>query len=590
VESVLEVTALVLDRPARRARAPLGFEAWPWLVLALVGLAVATPLVFLVLGSFSSARLPGDFSLANLTLANYATVWLDPVTYAAVLNTVVYVVGTTLLAITVAAMLAWLVERTNVPGRTWLYAGIPMTLAMPGMLQAMAYVLLLSPRIGFLNKMIEPLGLGPINIYSLPGMILLEAIRMVPSAFLVLVPLLRSMDPSLEDAAAIAGARPDATLRKITLRLMVPGLLAVTIYQAMTAFESFEIPGILGLPAHIYVFSTRVYAIVSATAGLPNYGAANALSIIYVVIGLLATMLYARMLDRSGRYSIVTGKAYRPRAISVGSLRWPVFGLVFLFLLFSIILPFAVLLYISFLPFVQTPSAAAFRVMSLSNYTELWDGPRVANVLRNTAVMVAAASVFTAILSFIISTIVIRSRFRFRRLLDQLAFMPHAIPGIVMGVAFLWLFLEGRRIGIDLFGGVWSMAIAFTVGFMAFGTRSMNAAMLQIHKELEEAAQISGAAPWRSSLRIVYPLVLPSSVGVVIWAMLQSVRQVGYPLLLTEGGNNEVLSVFVWRLWNEGQIGTVGAVGSIMIAGLLLITSALRVIGFRRAAHSRVSD
>jgi iron(III) transport system permease protein len=114
----------------------------------------------------------------------------------------------------------------------------------------------------------------------------------------------------------------------------------------------------------------------------------------------------------------------------------------------------------------------------------------------------------------------------------------------------------------------------------------MNAAMLQIHKELEEAAQISGAAQWRTSLRIVYPLVLPSIVGVLIWAMLQSIRQVGYPLLLTEGSNNEVLSVFVWRLWNEGQIGTAGAVGSIMIAGLLLITSALRVIGFRRAADS----
>jgi iron(III) transport system permease protein len=584
----LEVTTtLAIERPAARAPFVPRSPSWYWLVLALMALVVATPLTFLVLGSFSQARLPGDFSLAHLTFANYVQVWSDPATYAVVFNTVIYVGGTILFAISLAGMLAWLVERTDLPGKTWLYAGIPMTLAMPGMLQAMAYVLLLSPRIGFINAALALLGLGPINIYSLAGMVFLEGIRMVPSAFLVLVPLLRAMDPSLEEAAATAGARPGPTLRKITFRLMIPGLLAVAIYQAMTAFEAFEIPGILGLPGHVYVFSTRVYAIINSTDGIPNYGAANALSIVYVIIGLAVTMLYARVVSHAERYSIVTGKGYRPGLSRLGALRWPVFGLVFLFLLASIILPFAVLLYISFLPFVQPPSAIAFRAMSLANYSDLWDGPRAASMLGNTVLMVVVASTFTVIASFVISSIVIRSKFRARRLLDQLAFMPHAIPGIVMGVAFLWLFLEGRRIGIDLFGGVWSIAIAFTVGFIAFGTRSMNAAMLQIHKDLEEAAQVSGASRWRSALRIVYPIMLPTIVGVWIWALLQSVRQVGYPLPLTEGTNNEVLSVFVWRLWNEGEIGSVGAIGSIMIVGLLLITSALRVIGFRRGADAR---
>ena len=578
------MTTLAIERPVTRTRLSLGFKWWPWLVLAVVFLAVVTPLTFLVIGSLSEAKLPGDFSLSHLTFANYAKVWLDPATYAVVLNTVIYVCGTTVFAIAMAAALAWLVERTDIPGKTWLYAGIPMTLAMPGMLQAMAYVLLFSPRIGFLNKLIAPLGLGPINIYSLSGMIFLEGIRLVPSAFLVLVPLLRSMDPSLEEAAATSGARPGATLRKVTLRLMVPGLMAVAIYQAMTAFEAFEIPGILGLPGNVYVFSTRVYAIINSTDGIPNYGEANALSIVYVIIGLLATTLYARVIAHSERYSIVTGKGYRPRSSSLGALRWPIFGLVFLFLLFSIILPFIVLLYISFLPFLQQPSMDAVRTMSFDNYTDLWDGPRVGNMLRNTFFMVVTASTFTVFLSFAISSIIVRSKFKGRRVLDQLAFMPHAIPGIVMGIAFLWLFLQGRRLGIDLFGGIWSISIAFTVGFIAYGTRSMNAAMLQIHKDLEEAAHVSGAPQWRTALRIVYPLMLPTIIGVWIWAMLQSVRQVGYPLLLTEGSNNEVLSVFVWRLWNEGQMGAAGAIGSIMIVGLLFITWGLRSLGFRRGA------
>ena len=584
------MTAIAAEPIAARAKTPLGAAPLQWLALILVGLAVALPLVLLVVGSFSAAKLPSDFDLAHLTLASYVRVWSDPATYKVVLNTVIYVAGTTLLATGAAATLAWLVERTDLPGSAWLYAAIPMTLAMPGMLQAMGYVLLLSPRIGFLNGALALLGLPPVNIYSLTGMILLEAIRMIPSAFLMLVPLLRSMDPSLEEAAAIAGAPPAAALRRVTLRLMVPGLLAIAIFQAMTAFEAFEIPGIIGIPGRVYVFSTRVYAIVNSSDGIPDYGAANALSIVYVAIGFLATSIYARVIARAERFQIVTGKGYRPRRRRLGAFRWAIVGLVSLFLLFSIVLPFLMMLYVSFLPFLQRPSLAAFRAMSFVNYIQMWDGPRLGRMLSNTVILAVSVSVATLGASFAISSIVVRSRFRFRRALDQLAFMPHAIPGIVMGIAFLWLFLEGRRFGVDLFGGVASITIAFTVGFVAYGTRSMNAAMLQIHKELEEAASVSGATKGRASLDIVFPLLMPTITGVAVWAVLQSIRLVGYPLMLTEGNNNEVLSVFVWRLWLEGEIGTVGAVGAILIALLLLATLAARAIGFRRSLAPSMTD
>jgi len=217
------------------------------LVLGLVSL----PLGFLILGSFSTARLPGDFSLDTMGLVNYIKVYTDPGTYELFTNTCIYVTGSVLLGISMAVTLAWLVERTNMPGKIWIYAGVPMTLAVPGMLQAMAWVILLSPRIGFINKSLQSLfdlSEAPIDIYSLGGMVFLEGLRLVPTAFLMLVPLMRGMDPSLEEAAAVSGARPFSTLRKITLRLLAPGLVAVMIYQAMTALEVFEIPGILGLP------------------------------------------------------------------------------------------------------------------------------------------------------------------------------------------------------------------------------------------------------------------------------------------------------------------------------------------------------
>src|SRR5262249_54919913 len=152
--------------------------------------------------------------------------------------------------IVIASLLAWLVERTDIPGKIWIYAGVPMTLAMPGMLQSMAWVLLASPRIGFLNKpLVDAFDLSgpPFNIYSMTGMIFIEGLRVVPTAFLMLVPLLRSMDPSLEEAAAMSGARPSSTLRKVTLGVMLPGIIAVTIYQFTSVLEGFEVPGILGM-------------------------------------------------------------------------------------------------------------------------------------------------------------------------------------------------------------------------------------------------------------------------------------------------------------------------------------------------------
>ena len=567
-----------------------GFVWWHWAIFVIVGLAVVMPLAFLILGSFSTASLPTEFTLSELNLSNYEEVWFDPDTYTVFNNTIIYVTGATAVGISLAASLAWLVERTNIPGKLWIYAGVPMTLAMPGMLQAMAYVLLLSPRIGFLNKWMEPLGLGPINIYSLGGMIFIEGLRLVPTAFLMLVPLLRSMDPALEEASFMSGANPRSTLRKVTLRVMLPGLVAVIIYQFMTALEVFEVPGILGLPASIYVFSTKIYSILHSVSVIPAYGQANALAMVYVVIALAATWMYARVISHQERFTIITGKGYRPREISLGRWRWVAFAVVILFLMFSIILPFLVLLFVSFLPYLQAPSMSAFASMSFEHYTELWHTPLIGQVMRNTALLIVLASTLTVLFSFLISLVVVRSRFWGRKVLDQLAFIPHAIPGIVMGLAFLWVFLQADKIGIPIHGGIIAMSLAFTVGFMAYGTRSMNAAILQIHKDLEEAAHTSGAPQWRTMWKIFLPLMLPTFVGVWIWCMLHAIRTAGKPLILYEGSENQVLAILIWNMWDEGNIEAVGAIGTLLIIGLLILTLGLRLLGFGRGAAVQKSD
>jgi len=556
---------------------------WRYFIFILVFFFVLTPLLFLILGSFSTASLPTDFSLSTMGVVNYVKVYSDPGTIELFTNTIIYAAGSVALGISLAVSLAWLVERTNVPWKVLIYAGVPMTLAMPGMLQAMAWVLLFSPRIGFVNNVLKQLfhlEQPAINIYTLSGMISIEGLRLVPTAFLMLVPLMRSMDPALEEAAAVSGARPGSTMRKVTLRLLAPGLAAVTIYQTMSVLELFEIPGILGLPAGIYVFSTKIYSIVHSATFPPPYGQANALAMVYIVIAVVTTYFYSRMIGRTEKYTIVTGKGYRPRLIDLGKWRHVGLGFGLLYLFFSIVLPFAILLYASFLPYLQTPSWETLHTMTLKNYRMLAEFDDLTMALKNTAIMVIVTATATTLLSFSVSLVIVRSNFWGRKILDQLAFIPHAIPGMVMALAFVWLFLKIDF--LPLFGTIWSITIAFTVNFLAYGTRTMNAAILQIHKELEEAAYMSGARPWRTMWRIFFPLLLPSLAGVWIWVVLLAVRVAGTPLMLAEGAQNQVLSILIWNMWDWGHIGGVAAIGTIMIIALMFLTIGVRMLGFHR--------
>jgi iron(III) transport system permease protein len=550
-----------------------------------MALVVAVPLGFLVLGSFSSGRFLGEIDLSALTLDNYRVVWGSPATHAVFANTVIYALGAISIGVPLAVALAFLVERTNIPGKVWIFSAVTLCLAMPGLLHAMAYVLLFSPRTGYINKLVMnafDLETAPLNIYGLTGMALVEGVRLVPTAFLMMLPLLRNMDPALEEAATMSGAGPLYALRRVTLFVMLPGIVAVVIYQLVSALEVFDVPSIIGMPASIYIFSTRIYAALHSTSALPDYGKADALAILYLFVAVVATAVYLRVISRAERFSIVTGKGYRPRTIDLGGWRWLALALVFIYLLAAFLLPLLVLAYTSFLPFLQAPSARAFQSFSWDNYRKVLDSDLIGVVVGNTLIMTAVAATLTVMLSFAISLVVVRSKFWGRKLIDQLAFMPHAIPGIVMGLALLWVFLKIDGFGLPIFGTIWSMAIAFTITFVAYGTRSMNAAILQIHHDLEEAASVSGASSWRTACRIFVPLIMPAMAGLWLWAALHAVRVAGLPLMLYSGANNQVLSVMLWNMWTEGRIAQVGAVATVMILVLMALTLALRTFGFGR--------
>lgn len=559
---------------------------FPWLVLAIVASMTIFPVFSLVVGAFSLSRLPNEFSWDNMGLANFYTVWVEQRIDLVIWNTAIYVGGATLFGIASAALLAWLVERTDMRGKMWVYAGVPLGLAVPGILHAIVWVLLLSPRSGFVNRVwMDFTGTRTplFDIYTMSGLIFAEGLRLVPVAFLMLVPLFRSMDPALEEAAATNGASPFRATRRVTFMLLLPGLLAITIFQAISALETFEVPGILGLPVNLHVFSTRVFNIVDNIGTIPAFGQANAAAVFYLVVALVISFFYLRLVRHSERYSVITGKGYTPRLVHLGVWRKVAFAFAMFFLFITILLPFLILLHVSLVGYLRPPSWAAFQTFSFKHYAVIFNQPRAQIVFVNTIVMTLLTATTVSILAFLVAYIIVRTRFVARYLLDLLSFLPHSIPGIVLGLALFWLLLQFDVLtGASTFGSIYSLVLGFTIIFLAYSVRAMSVAMLQVHPDLEDAAKLSGAPPWRVALRIFVPLLLPTLVGVWIYVALLSVRFVSLPLILSQGSSNEVLGVMIWYMWDNGEINSVGAVGIMLMTVMFALAIIMRLVGFGR--------
>lgn len=559
---------------------------WATLLLLFLILFTLTPLLTLVLGSFSNSTEIGEFR--DPGLQNFARAYLRKTTLVILGNTLALTAGSVLLGVGLAVFMAWLLERTNIPCKGILFAAIPLTLAIPGVLHAISWILLLSPRMGYINRwMMGLFGLNtaPFDAYTLSGMIVLEALRVVPTAFLLMVPLFRNMDPALEEAAAVSGAGPFSRLRRITLRVLSPGIIAVLIYETITVMETFEIPGILGLPARIYVFSTKIYAV---TQGLetPDYGQANALSMAYILIAAIGVVLYAKATRGAERFAVVSGRDYKPKRVDLGPWKHVALTAVVLYLVLTLVLPLLVLFWTSLVPYPALPAAKSLALVSLDNYRTIVVYGATWKVLKNTALMVTATAGGTIVLSFLISWVIVRTNFWGRRLMDMLAFLPRSIPGIVKALALIWIFLVLRPY-LPIYGTVWLISLGFIMSFIAYGTRAVTASLLQINRELEEAAYLSGATLVETFRRIHFPLLVPTFVGLSIWSMFLSIRLTGLPLMLYEGAENQVLSVFIWMLWDDGQMGAVSGLGVITILFLFLVAILMRYLGFRDVGGQR---
>ncbi|MGH7844778.1 MAG: ABC transporter permease [Candidatus Binatia bacterium] len=535
---------------------------------------IIVPLIFLLIFSF---RLGTPWDPGAFTLQHYLTAYARAETYAMLLNTAVLALVSTLFSVAMAVTFAFLIERTDMPMRNLAWGLMLIPMAVPGVLFAISWIFLLSPRNGLFNVWLRNLlGIvgvsvseGPLNIYSLWGMIFLEGLRGVTTTFLVIAGAFRAMDPSLEEAARVSGASNRTTFARVFMPLLLPAILAAGMYSFMSHMESLEIPIVIGFPAGIYVFPTYIY-FTTMRFTPPQYGLSAALGITFLVLSVLLVRVYRRMAGQAERFVTITGKGYRPRLIHLGKWRYPAFGLFLFYFILTIAAPALILIWRSLTLFYVQPTWQALSRVTLDNFWRVLGNERIGGAAINTLLVAAGTATLTMLLSLTVAWVVTRKAFKGRFFLDALMFLPHALPGVVIGIAFIFLYLQPPLNQLQLYGTVSIVVLALTVSYVAFGSRTMNAAVTQIHVELEEAGQMSGAQ-WSTVMRrIVMPLLMPAFVAGWIWVATHAMRNFSVPLILG-GDESKVLSVIMWNLWEVGRAGETTALGVLLIVVLTIL-------------------
>lgn len=539
---------------------------------------VAAPVVLLVVASLKSQQdiLPTEG--APLSLANYAHLYLSSATYSLLGNTLIFAVGSLLIGLSIAIAFSWLVERTNMPLKRTVFVAIMVPLAIPGVLEALAWVLLLDPDVGLFNILLRHAfglhGPGPLNAYTLYSMVLVQSLRIVPTAMLMLSGSFRTMDPDLEDASRVCGKSVLGTLRRITLPIARPALLAAFIYFAVFTMESFEVPGILGMTGGIQVFATRIYTAAHPLQGLPDYGTASTLAFLLVVIAGVLIFMHGRLTRQAHRFATVSGKGYRSSAIDIGRWRYAGVGAVAIYFALAVLFPIFIIAWASLHQFYSPPSIAGLKSANLGAFRQILGDVAFRQAIVNTLIVAVATATVTMALVAVISWTVVRSRARGRSVLDFVVFLPQALPTLVIGLAILILYLSFPN---KIYGTIWIIAIALTTKYIAFGSRTMNAGMIQVNNELEEASQVCGASWGRTYRRILLPLLLPVVMNGWIWVSIHSMRELSAPLMLGTPGNT-VLSTVLWSDYTNGYLPGAAVTGLVLIAAVVFFAGIGRVV------------
>ena len=539
---------------------------------------VLVPLAGLFVTAFTedTGAGPGAFTLDNFVEA-YAESHIGRL----LANSAVYGLASAALTLALGGAVAWTVERTDAPARGLFHGLALLALAVPGLLTTMAWMLTLSPSIGWVNALLQH-GLGlaraPFDIYSMAGMVWAYASHSFPLAYLLLAPAFRVLDSRMEEAAMVAGARPGQIAWRVTLPLLRPALLSTLLVLFIGGLASFEVPRLIGLPARVHVLTTEIQAAANLTP--PEFGTASALGMALLALCMAAVLAYRRATRHADSYATIGGKGFSPTRQQLGGWRWPVAGLVALLFAAALGLPLLTLAWQSFygglgLPFLPPSGPAGW-----GNYAFVLRYPVFIEAVRTSVVVGALAASIVVGLTLVLAWVVQRSTSRLRWMVDALASAPIAIPSVIVGASVLFAYL---MLPIPLYNTIWILLVAYVALHLPYGMRFCAAGLAQVHRELEEAAAIAGAGTLQVFRRILLPILAPVLASGWLYVFVLSVRELGASVFLV-GPGTHVLSTITLSMWEEGSsYGAVCALSVIQIVPLLAIVAALRWIERRFA-------
>jgi iron(III) transport system permease protein len=497
------------------------------------------------------------------------------------ITTLLYSLGSSLLAIALGISSAWLVARTDAPFRQTAMVAAFLSLAVPVIIKSIGWIMLLGPNSGLINVMLRSIlggEQGPLQLYSLGGMIFVEGLLWTPVVFLLTLPVLGAMDPSLEEAAAMSGADLQQTLRRVTLPLMRPSILAVFLLALIRSLESFEVPLLIGAPGNLHTLTTAIYESMR-TGFVPKYGEASAFAVLLLLLVTGPLAYYYRVTKEVDRFATITGKGFRPRRLKLGPWRMPC-GLCLLIIPLSLAAPVLIMLWASFLPVYKPPALGDVATFSLANYRAVWGRADTVAGLGNSALIGFWSATLVVALTFFAAWLIVRHRGAAGWALDLLISVPLVFPGIVLGITlliqFLWLPM------IPIYGTIWILAFAFLIRFMPYGMRFCHAGILAIHRELEECGRTCGASTLVVLRRIVLPLALPSVAAAWLYVFLYTIRDLSLAILLA-GPGSPVVAVVILDLWNNGEVPELAAFAVLLAAGVTALGMLLMWLSRRGA-------
>lgn len=571
-----------MDRPLRafRKNPELGVVIVVGIVIAYLSLS---PTLMLFYGSFRSTPLgvPGDF-----TLRHYIGAYTDAQTYQLLLNSFVFASGSAILSTVLAAALAWISIRTNAPFRRVFELTAIVPNVFPPVMLAVSWTVLLSPRTGLINRVLmDVFGLAdaPLNVYSIWGMVYVEALITTPLAFLLISASLYSMDPSLEESARVAGSTNMQTARRITFPIIRPALLAATMLNFVRAIESFDTPAIIALPARIEVFTTKIYR-EAVGAFPPNQNLAAAYAVSLLIITMLFVYFYRRLTMRSERYVTVTGRGYRPTIIDLGKWRYGASVLASLILILIVVLPLLVMIYVSFVSYVHVPSARTWELLTLDNYRSNFGDTRTYRAFQNSIFLAVGGATLCMLIAALTAWVTTKSRTAGRGVIEALTFIPWAFPGTALAIGLLWTYVY---MPLPIYGTLWILMIAYITRFLPYGLRTMTSTIVQLHDDLPQASMACGASFMTTFRRILLPLLRPGFLAG--WIILATIflREFSASVFLYSPGS-EPLGPLLYHFYVDGNLGpmcSLALIISMVCVTLIMIARKIGRVGGQFEGH-----